>query len=164
MWQDVPSHLMNLALAFLFSLPMGWDREREERSAGLRTFTLVAVASCGYVIATQRLLANSPEGQARVIQGLITGIGFIGSGAILKSGASVHGTATAASIWATGAIGVAVALRQYDIAAVLSLVTFTALRWLAPLKKSHEEFRSIEPRAPGLIPPKQPSNANHVNP
>lgn len=137
-WTDIPFHLLNLLLAFLFGLPIAWNREREERSAGLRTFTLVAVASCGYVIATQRLLSQTPQGQARVIEGLITGIGFIGSGAILKGGGSVHGTATAASIWSTGAIGVAVALGQYDIAAVLSGVTFAVLHWLAPLKRQSD--------------------------
>lgn len=138
-WSDVPYHLLNLAIAFVLGLPIGWNREREERSAGLRTFTLVAVASCGYLIATQKLLVQSPQAQARVIEGLITGIGFIGSGAILKQGANVHGTATAASIWATGAIGVAVALGQYDIAAVLSGTTFALLRWLVPLKGSRQQ-------------------------
>jgi putative Mg2+ transporter-C (MgtC) family protein len=138
-WSDVPYHLLNLAIAFVLGLPIGWNREREERSAGLRTFTLVAVASCGYLIATQKLLVQNPQAQARVIEGLITGIGFIGSGAILKQGANVHGTATAASIWATGAIGVAVALGQYDIAAVLSGTTFALLRWLVPLTGSRQQ-------------------------
>lgn len=84
-WVDAPDHFVKLALAFLLALPVAWTREREERSAGLRTFSIVAVASCGYVIATQALLTNSPDGLSRIIQGLITGIGFIGSGAILKS-------------------------------------------------------------------------------
>jgi putative Mg2+ transporter-C (MgtC) family protein len=89
-------------------LPIGWDRERNERSAGLRIFPLVAVASCGFVQATESLLAGSPEGQARIIEGLITGIGFIGGGAIIKQ-AGAEGTATAAGLWATGAIGAAFA-------------------------------------------------------
>ena len=133
-WAEIPVHLLKLAIAFVLALPVAWNREREERSAGLRTFTVVAVASCGYVIATQSLLANSPEGIARIIQGLITGIGFIGSGAIIKMERGVQGTATAASIWATGAIGAAVALRQYDIGVALSVITFLALRWLEPKK------------------------------
>ena len=96
-WVDTPTHLVRLALA----LPVARTREREERSDGLRTFTIVTVASCGYVIATQALLTNSPDGLSRIILGLITGIGFIGSGATLKSERQVKGTATAASIWAT---------------------------------------------------------------
>lgn len=141
-WVDAPAHLLKLAFAALLALPVAWDREREERSAGLRTFTVVAVASCGYVMATQSLLANSPEGVTRTIQGLVTGIGFIGSGAILKSDRGVHGTATAASIWSTGAIGVAVALGQYDIAAALSLITFIAMRWLKPKKRPEDSHES----------------------
>jgi putative Mg2+ transporter-C (MgtC) family protein len=76
---------------------------------------------------------------ARIIQGLITGIGFIGGGAILKQGANVQGTATAASIWSTGAIGGAVAFGRYEIAIVLSIMNFATLRWLTPLKHSLNE-------------------------
>jgi putative Mg2+ transporter-C (MgtC) family protein len=77
-------HAAALALAYVLALPIGWGRERNERSAGLRTFPLVAVASCGFVQATEGITGNSPEAQARIIEGLITGIGFIGGGAIIK--------------------------------------------------------------------------------
>ena len=102
-WADIPSHLIHLIVAFVLALPAGWDREHSERSAGLRTFSLVAVGSCGYIIAVQGGVAGNPDAQSRLMQGLMTGIGFIGSGAILKEGTSVRGTATAASIWVTGA-------------------------------------------------------------
>src|SRR5215218_5232517 len=95
------SHLIALAVAYLLALPIGWNRERAERSAGLRTFPLVAVATCGIVQATEGLLNGHPEGTARIIEGLMTGMGFIGGGAILKDNGSVRGTATAASLWST---------------------------------------------------------------
>jgi putative Mg2+ transporter-C (MgtC) family protein len=117
-------------------MPIGWDRERMDRSAGLRTFPLVAIAACGFVQATERLLSSSPSGQARVVEGVITGMGFIGGGAILKHGGSMHGTATAASLWATGAIGVAVGFGSYDVAVVIALFTGATLRLLSPLKPS----------------------------
>ncbi|HET9206270.1 MAG TPA: MgtC/SapB family protein, partial [Burkholderiaceae bacterium] len=66
---------------------------------------------------------------------LMTGMGFIGGGAILKGGGSVHGTATAASLWATGAIGAAVGLGAYDVAVMISLFTFLTLWLLTPLKQ-----------------------------
>ncbi|MBY0507732.1 MAG: MgtC/SapB family protein [Bryobacteraceae bacterium] len=141
-WADTPAHIWKLALALLIALPVAWDREREERTAGLRTFTVVSVASCAYIIATERVVLNTPESLARIVQGLITGIGFIGSGAILKLGNGVVGTATAASIWATGAIGVAVALSQYDIAVSISVITFLALRWLKPQTKQKDGSES----------------------
>ena len=70
------------------------------------------------------MTAGHPEALARIVEGLITGMGFIGGGAILKNGGSVHGTATAASLWATGAIGVAVGLGVLDVAVMVALVTF----------------------------------------
>ncbi len=128
-------HLAALAFSYALAFPIGWNREREERSAGLRTFPLVALASCGFIQATEALLQNSPEGTARIIEGLITGIGFIGGGAILKQGTSVQGTATAASLWVTGAIGAAVGLGSYDVAVALALVTIVTLWWFSPTRE-----------------------------
>lgn len=128
-------HLAVLAVAYVLALPIGWNREREERSAGLRTFPLVAIASCGIIQATEHILNGHPEGTARIIEGLMTGMGFIGGGAILKNVHSVHGTATAASLWATGATGAAVGLGAYDVAATISLLTFLTLWLLVPFKR-----------------------------
>jgi putative Mg2+ transporter-C (MgtC) family protein len=133
-FQIIP-HLGALAAAYVLALPIGWDREKEERSAGLRTFPLVALASCGFVQATEGLLASSPEGMARIVEGLITGVGFIGGGAILKHGNSVRGTATAASLWATGAVGTAVGLGSYDVAATVAAVTFVTLKLMTSFKQ-----------------------------
>jgi putative Mg2+ transporter-C (MgtC) family protein len=71
--------------------------------------------------------------QARVIQGLMTGIGFIGGGAILKEGANVRGTATAASIWMTGAVGAAAGYAEIEIAVLLGALNYLVLRLLTPL-------------------------------
>ena len=136
-FQIIP-HVLVLAGAYALALPIGWDREKEARSAGLRTFPLVALASCGFVQATETLLVNSPEGTARIVEGLITGIGFIGGGAILKHGSSVHGTATAASLWATGAIGTAVGLGSFDVAVTVAVFTFLTLKLLPWLKQERK--------------------------
>jgi putative Mg2+ transporter-C (MgtC) family protein len=133
-WTQVLSHFVSIAIAYMLALPIGWDRELAVRSAGLRTFPLVAVASCGYILVAKAVLGDNAESQARVIQGLITGIGFIGGGAILKEGGSVHGTTTAVSIWITGAVSVAVAYRRYEIALIAALINFATLRLLTPLE------------------------------
>lgn len=135
-WTLALESLGKIALAYVLALPVAWDRELEARSAGLRTFPLVAIASCGYLLLGETLFAESPDAQARLVQGLITGIGFIGGGAILKDGGSVHGTATAASIWNTGAIGAAVAFGRFEVALVLSVINFATLRLLTAVKKS----------------------------
>lgn len=132
---DMLPHVVALAAAYLLVLPIGWNREKEERSAGLRTFPLVAVASCGFVQAAESMAAGDAEAMARIVEGIITGMGFIGGGAILRQKDSVKGTATAASLWATGAIGTAVGLGSYDVALVLALITMTTLWLLSPLKK-----------------------------
>ena len=133
-WFQVLSHLVRLGLACLLALPIAWDREKQARSLGLRTFPLVAMASTGYLLISQTVLGWESEAQARILQGLITGIGFLGGGAIVKQGVTVHGTATAASIWNTAAIGAAVAYGRFEIALALSAVNFLTLRWLRPLK------------------------------
>lgn len=138
-WSEAGSHLISLAVAFFLALPVGWDREREERSAGIRTFPLVAMASCGIVLIAVSVLGAESIGQARVIEGLITGMGFIGGGAILKREDRASGMATAASLWATGMLGAAVGYGLYDIAAILAIVTFITLRWLNPLKKRMQD-------------------------
>ncbi|RNJ50738.1 MgtC/SapB family protein [Methylocystis hirsuta] len=129
-------HLAALAGAYALALPIGWDRERQERSAGLRTFPIVALASCGFIQATEQVMANSTDGTARIVQGIISGIGFIGGGAILKQGAAVQGTATAASLWATGAIGAAVGLGGYDVAVAIALFTFLTLKVITPIENT----------------------------
>ena len=134
-WSLVIRHLAELALAYVFAIPIAWDREAHARTAGLRTFPLVAVAACGYMLIGYQVL-DSTDAEARVIQGLMTGMGFIGGGAILKHGGKVQGTATAASLWATGAIGLAVASQRNEIALVISAITFFTLRFLKPLAAS----------------------------
>lgn len=139
-------HFVALLVAYLLAFPIGWNREHEERSAGLRTFPLVAVATCGFIQAAEGLVATSPEAMARIIEGLITGMGFIGGGAILRREDSVKGTATAASLWITGAIGVAVGLGSYDVAVLLSLATVVTLLLLPPLKRIAAEKPAKRPK------------------
>lgn len=132
-------HFIQLAVAYVLALPMAIERERNARSAGLRTFPLVAMASCGFVLTGASALGDAPDGQARILYGLMTGIGFIGGGAILKQSRGVSGTATAASIWSTGAIGAAVGFGQYAIAVAVSIATGATLFFTPALKKQIDE-------------------------
>jgi putative Mg2+ transporter-C (MgtC) family protein len=132
-WALLGNTAEKIGLAYALALPMGWWRERESHAVGIRTFPIVAMASCGFL-----MIFQGPEAQtmnSRVLQGLITGIGFVGGGAILRDGMSVHGTATAASIWNTGAIGAAVALGRYEVAIVLAALNLFTLQGLVPIKK-----------------------------
>jgi len=142
-WQETWRVLQHVGIAYALTALIGWDREREAHSAGLRTFPIVGMASCGYLM----VLGNQPDvaAQSRVLQGLITGIGFVGGGAILKEGATVRGTATAASVWNAGVIGASVALEHYEIAILLSLLNLFTLRALLPLKQWLDRDKGAEP-------------------
>jgi putative Mg2+ transporter-C (MgtC) family protein len=130
--------LGKLLLAFGLCFPMAWDREHSARSLGVRTFPLVAVGSCAFVLISQSGLDNDEQALSRVLQGIIAGIGFLGGGAIVKQGLTVKGAATAAAVWATAALGVAVAVGEFGIAVALGLLGFGTLRWLKPLKRRAE--------------------------
>jgi putative Mg2+ transporter-C (MgtC) family protein len=136
-WADVITGLVRLAIALVLAFPIAWERAQHERNLGLRTFPLVAVASCGYILIIQSIPGATADTQGRALQGLLSGIGFIGGGVIVKQGIDVRGLATAASIWNTGAVGAAVAFQRVEIAIVLSLINFVILRVLTPFT-SHE--------------------------
>jgi len=138
-WWQVLSHLSHLLVAYALALPIGLDRQMSERHFGLRTFPLVAVVSCGFMLVGMDVI-SSTDGEARVMQGIITGIGFIGGGAILKNDGHISGMASAASIWNTGAIGLAVAFNRFEIAFVLSFLNFMTLRWVKKFKPSVEKI------------------------
>lgn len=131
-WHDWLKFFTQISIAYILTAIIGWNREREEHIAGIRTFPIVGMTSCGFLL----IVAGSSDvaTPSRLMQGLITGIGFVGAGAILKEGPMVKGTATAASIWNAGVIGAAVAMERYDIAILLSLLNLFTLRVLLPLK------------------------------
>ncbi|HTS47732.1 MAG TPA: MgtC/SapB family protein [Bryobacteraceae bacterium] len=140
-WKD----LQQIGITYLLTALIGWETEREAHSAGLRTFPLVGIASCGYLM----ILGAQPNSadQSRVLQGLITGIGFVGGGAILREGTTVRGTATAASVWNAGVIGASVAMQHYGIAITLALLNLFTLRALLPLKRRIERSADDQSQA-----------------
>ncbi len=135
-WSQIFGYLWHMVFSYVLAIPIGLDREKSQRQFGLRTFPLVAVVSCGFMMVGASEI-SSTEGKARVIQGIITGIGFIGGGAIFQDKDRVTGTAAAASIWNTGAIGTAVAFNRFEIAIILSLLNFVTLWAFGRVKRDH---------------------------
>jgi putative Mg2+ transporter-C (MgtC) family protein len=132
-WSDSLEHLVHLLVAFLLALPIGWNRAREERGAGMRTFPLVAMASCGFVQTGISVIGPGATTQANIMQGVITGVGFIGAGAIMRQGEATTGNATAASIWTVGIIGAAVGYGYFDIGLILAVANLAVLKFRVPL-------------------------------
>lgn len=133
-WMQVFDHLWRLTLVFALAIPIWLDREHSERHFGLRTFPLVAVVSCGFMLVGLSVI-DSTDGEARIFQDIVTGIGFVGGGAIFRGKDKVAGTAPAASIWNTGAIGLAVAFNRLEIAIILSLFNVITLWAVGRLKR-----------------------------
>ena len=129
----------------LATLPVSRLQARWGRKRSFQAGLLVAMAACSFVLISTSLPGATPDVQSRILAGLMTGIGFVGGGAILKQGDRATGTATAASLWATGAIGAAVGYGELDIAVILSLVIFLTLTLLAPLHKAAQK-RDAEDR------------------
>lgn len=134
-WGLLLTYAVKFVVAFVLALPIALEREGSTRTMGLRTFPLVAVASCGFVLVALAVVGTAEDAQSRVIAGLMTGMGFIGGGAILKKGPGVRGTATAASLWTTGAVGASVGYGLYELAVLIGLVTFLTLTFLTPIEQ-----------------------------
>ena len=131
-----------LLLAVLLGALLGLERERLDRPAGLRTHILVTVTSC--LVMLLALPTGSSDNAGRVIQGVITGIGFLGAGAILRQGEAVRGLTTAGSIWAAAGLGLAVGAGAYVGAITAAVLIFAALVSLRSLEsRLHHDPGSI---------------------
>jgi putative Mg2+ transporter-C (MgtC) family protein len=136
---DLPSTFElvgRMVLAAVLGGLIGFERELRDHPAGLRTHITVAVGSALFVIAgaygwgdflTDRNSTNITIGVDRVASNIVTGIGFLGGGAILKYGANIKGLTTAASLWVTSAVGLAAGLGSYVLVVAATIVTLLSL-------------------------------------
>ena len=127
--------LIQIIAAIAFGALIGYEREEAGKSAGIRTHILVTMGSAMFVIAGT-VYGMSSDGLSRIIQGIVTGIGFIGAGSILKltKESHVRGLTTSAGIWMAATIGITVGLGALGIALIATILTFLILRILTPLK------------------------------
>jgi putative Mg2+ transporter-C (MgtC) family protein len=137
--------LVRLLVAAALAGTLGWERESARKAAGLRTHMLVGIAAALYTsigqLSVQDMAAQSENFQAdpiRAIQAVAIGIGFLGSGVIFMSRTEdrVYGLTTAASVWATAAIGIAAGLGHYILAVGATVLLLLVLRGLARFDKS----------------------------
>lgn len=123
-----PVELVDLFVKFVLIVVLagivGYERERIHRPAGLRTHIIVGIGSLVFSILSVKLFPDDP---ARIASGIVTGIGFLGAGTIFREKDVVKGLTTAASLWATAAIGMALAFGEYLLAIVGSLVIYLVL-------------------------------------
>ena len=124
-----------LIIAFLLGAIIGLERERRERPAGLRTHILVSTASALLMMLSQTVAGESFD-PGRIAAGVVTGIGFLGAGTIIRYGSSIKGLTTAASLLAAAAVGLAVGMGWYlagVLTTILIFITLVVIRALEPI-------------------------------
>lgn len=133
--------IVRLLAASLLGAIIGFEREKAGKAAGLRTHILVSLGTCVFVVACAGY-GMSSDGLSRVIQGIVTGLGFLGAGTILKLNdqRDIKGLTTAAGIWMTAAIGVAVGLGMLGVAL---LSTITAIIVLGVIRKWENKIDQV---------------------
>lgn len=134
-WDVMLAYTVQMVLAFGLVLPVGFNRESSRQSIGLRTFPLVSLASCCFTLLGFELNGDDNSLMGEVLGGIITGIGFVGGGAILQKDDRIEGTSTAAAIWAAGCVGVAVAMGRLEIAVLISVFMVGIFYFVSPLKQ-----------------------------
>ena len=132
------SIITRLILAVILGGAIGFEREIHKRSAGLRTHILVSLGSCLIMLTSLYVFdiyKNSvPLDPARIAAGVVTGIGFLGAGAIIRSGEVVKGLTTAASLWLAAAIGLAAGCGFYLASVITTILTVIVLYFLRRLE------------------------------
>jgi putative Mg2+ transporter-C (MgtC) family protein len=144
------AYILRLICAMFLGGIVGFERQVRGRSAGLRTNILVCLGSAAVIVVFQKLAESTFTNPsirfdpARAAAGVITGIGFLGAGTIMKSKDFVRGLTTAASIWVVSAIGVTVGLGEYTISTTLTLLVLIALYFFHRLKIKEDRYFSLK--------------------
>ncbi|MEJ0040176.1 MAG: MgtC/SapB family protein [Gammaproteobacteria bacterium] len=148
--------LLRLLMAFACGAVIGLNREFHRKSAGFRTFALVSTGSAIVVIVMQG--SGGPDAVSRVIQGILTGIGFLGAGVIFRreTPSKVSGLTTAAAVWLTAGLGVASGLGQYPVAIAGTVISLLLLLLGGPFERLITGNRKKNGPEPGEGPEDAP--------
>ncbi len=144
---DVPLYFgfgIKVVIAILLGGLIGWDREKKMKAAGLKTNMLICLGACVYTSVSQLslLLTHNPVADPnRVAAQIVSGIGFLGAGAILQSRGNIIGLTTAAGIWTVGAIGMTVGLGFPLVSTIITLTILVVFRFIDPLNKLLESSK-----------------------
>jgi putative Mg2+ transporter-C (MgtC) family protein len=136
--------VLRLLLAAGLGAVLGVERELKHKAAGLRTNILIAVGSALFTMLSIRIGSHATGGASldRIAAQVVTGIGFLGAGAIMRSGRSVHGMTTAATIWVNAAVGMSAGAGEFAMASVTTAITIVVLVVLVPIEAYFERRRT----------------------
>lgn len=139
---------LHMLLAALLSMLIGLEREHRQKSAGLRTHMLVGVGACVFTSLSMSAFPGSDS--ARVASNIVQGIGFLGAGVIFRNRGEVHDVTTAADIWATAAVGMAVGTGAWFLATVVTIAMWTILSVIRRLRPQVETTQLLPPNLDDL--------------
>ena len=134
--------LARLFLAAGLGAAIGVERELRHRAAGLRTNMLITLGSAMFTIVSLEIakMGGTPD---RIAASIVTGIGFLGAGSILRSGKSIHGMTTAATIWVNASVGMAAGAGLYTIATTGTIITLIVLALLPYLEQHLDRYADV---------------------
>jgi putative Mg2+ transporter-C (MgtC) family protein len=130
-----------VTFAFIIGAVIGIEREFRSKPAGFRTMILICVGSCLYTIISKDIRFGASD---RIASNIVTGIGFIGAGVIFKEGITVNGLTTAALIWITAALGMAIGYHNYPLAIVVSIMIVIVLFVLEPVQRFINKLHRVK--------------------
>ncbi len=128
------SEILGVLLAFVFGAAIGLERELRGKSAGLRTNILICLGAAVFAIISKKMAVET-DSVTRIAAQVVTGVGFLGAGAIIQDRGGVHGLTTAATIWVVASIGVACGAGLIKLAFIATLLAAVALIGLSHIEK-----------------------------
>ena len=137
-----PNDLLSIILAIVLGAVVGLEREFSGKAAGLRTNVLICLGAAVFTLISREMVAGTDGSVARIAAQIVTGVGFLGAGAIIQDRGGVHGLTTAATIWLVASIGMACGAGFYRLAVVTALIAILVLIGLGKLVWLLEHYRA----------------------
>lgn len=136
----VSSDVLGIILAVVFGAAIGLEREISGKAAGLRTNVLICLGAAVFTIISKQMGSGQQDSLTRIAAQIVTGVGFLGAGAVIRDRGGIQGLTTAATIWLVASIGMACGARLYLLAVISTLVAVAVLIGLRQLEKPVERY------------------------
>jgi len=135
-----PNDVLSIILAVVFGAAIGLERELSHKAAGLRTNVLICLGAAVFTIISRQMAAGQQDSLTRIAAQIVTGVGFLGAGAIIVDRGGIHGLTTAATIWLVASIGMACGAGFYKLAVISTLIAIAVLIGFARLVRPIERY------------------------
>lgn len=136
--------IQRMLIAVACGALIGWERERSQKGAGFRTNILMSLGACIFALVGLRMHEQFPSSDPlRLVQGVLSGIGFLSGGVIVVQGATIKGLTTAAGLWLLTAVGMSAGLGQYFLAIFGTIILFVVMSWFRHLEYQIQKGRPI---------------------